>query len=76
MIINGDYDDIKAQFYIAVVPNKIKLTCIVHITNPNYKVDFTVPKSFATLLGFTKSIVNYGYNESTNILDYKFMTIS
>ncbi len=43
-------------------------------TNPNYKVDFTVPKSFASLLGFKKLVIDAGYNESTNIVD--IMTIN
>jgi len=74
MTINGDYDDINTEFNISIVPNKIKLTCIIHISNPNYKVYFFIPKSFAFLLGFKKAIFNAGYKESTSIVD--IMTIN
>ncbi len=69
MVINGDYNVANSEFYITILPNKIKLSSIVNITHPNYKVDFTVPKSFASLLGFKKLVINAGYNESTNIVD-------
>jgi len=58
MTINGDYEDINTEFYISIVPNKIKLSCIVHISNPNYKVDFATQKLFASLLGFNHPIPN------------------
>src|SRR6266496_846228 len=74
MVINGDYNDTNSEFYITILPNKIKLSSIVNITHLNYKVDFTVPKSFASLLGFKKLVINTGYNESTNIVD--IMTIN
>jgi len=69
MIINGDYDTTNEQYYITITPNTTKLTSIINITHPNYKVDFTVPSSFADLLGFDKIVINAGYNESTSIVD-------
>ena len=69
MIINGDYDNVNTEHYITISPNKSKLTSIINITNSNYKVDFTVSKSFAPLLGFNKIVINSGYNESSNIVD-------
>jgi len=69
LVLNGDYDNINLKFYITISPNKSKLTSIVHIDNPNYKVDFTVSKSIGTLLGFKKVVINAGYNESTSIVD-------
>jgi len=69
MTINGYYDDIETEFYISIIPNKIKLSSIVHIFNPNYKIDFNVSESFASLLGFEESIINVEYNASTNIVD-------
>src|SRR6266568_225572 len=74
MVINGDYDVENSKFYIEIIPNKIKLSSIIKITNPNYKVDFTISKSFASHLGFKKLVIDDGYNESTNIVD--IMTIN
>ncbi len=74
MVINGDYDVANSKFYIEIIPNKIKLSSIVKITDPNYKVDFAVTKSFASLLGFKKLVIDDAYNESTNIVD--IMTIN
>jgi len=64
----------KQNFYISIIPNKIKLSSIVHITNPNYKVHFSIIKSFASLISFKKAFINFGYNESTNIVD--IMTVN
>ena len=52
MIINDDYDIVNSEFYITINPNIAKLTSIVIITNLNYKFDFTVSRSFASLLSF------------------------
>ena len=69
MIINGDYDLVNSKFYITISPNKSKLTSIINITNPDYKVDFSVSNSLASLLGFKKIVISAGYNESKNIVD-------
>src|SRR6266568_8134161 len=74
MVVNCDYNVANSEFYIEIIPNKIKLSSIVKITNPNYKVDFAVTKSFASLLGFKKLDIDDAYNESTNIVD--IMTIN
>lgn len=67
MVINGDYNI--DQFYITITPNITTLKSIINITNPNYKVDFSVAHSFADLLGFDKIILNAGYNNSKKIVD-------
>ena len=74
MVINDDYDKVSGQFYITINPNTTTLKSIVNITNPNYKVDFSVANSFADLLGFNKVVISAGYNESNNIVD--IMTIN
>jgi len=74
MAKNGDYDIENNSFYITISPNTSYLTSIVNITNPNYKVDFSVSKSFHSLLGFKKIVLSHGYNESTSIVD--IMTVN
>ena len=67
MVINGDYNN--NLFYITITANVSKLTSIVNITNPTYKVDFGVENSIGSVLGFEALIIGAGYNESPNIVD-------
>src|SRR5207253_105322 len=70
MIVNGDYDTSNNNnFYIMISANTSKLSSVIEITNQAYKIDFTFENSIGQTLGFNKIIINYGYNESQNIVD-------
>jgi hypothetical protein len=64
IITNGDDE---SAFNISA--NISRLTSIVNIENPSYKIDFGVDNSIASVLGFDKVIISYGYNESSNIVN-------
>ena len=44
------------------------LKSIVSIDNPNYKVDFGIPNSIGSVLGF-ETVIGHGYNVSLKIVD-------
>ena len=69
MTVNGDCNNINSLFYIVVTVNASKLTSIVSIDNPTYKVDFSVPNSIGYTLGFGKVVIGAGYNELPRIVD-------
>ena len=56
--INGDYDH-KADnpYYITITANLSELKSIVHISHDSYKIDFSVPNSIGSVLGFTNEII-------------------
>jgi hypothetical protein len=54
---------------IDIMANISRLTTIVNIENPRYKIDFGVDNSIGSVLGFEKAIIGYGYNESSNIVN-------
>jgi hypothetical protein len=64
IIYNGDDDSA-----INLTANISRLTSIVNIENPRYKIDFSVENSLGPVLGFNKVIISHGYNESTNIVN-------
>jgi hypothetical protein len=64
IITNGDDE---SAFNIAA--NISRLTSIVNIENPSYKIDFGVDNSIGPVLGFDKVIISHGYNESSNIVN-------
>lgn len=64
MIVNGDDDSA-----INITANISRLTAIVSIENPRYHVDFTDGNSLASLLGFDKIVLGFGYNEGTSIVN-------
>jgi len=64
LIANGDSDSA-----ITITANVSRLTSIVSIENPSYKVDFSVPGTIGSVLGFEAVVVGLGYNESSNIVD-------
>jgi hypothetical protein len=64
MITNGDD---KNAFNIAA--NISRLTSIVNIENPSYKIDFSVDNSIGKVLGFEKVTISHGYNESSNVVN-------
>ena len=71
MANNGDYDqNADNPYIITITANLSELKkSIVHISNENYKIDFSVPNSIGSVLGFTNEIIGEGYNESPNIVN-------
>ena len=70
MAINGDYDHTADNpYYITITANLSELKSIVHISHDSYKIDFSVPNSIGSVLGFTNEIIGKGYNESPNIVN-------
>jgi len=67
MIINNDYDIKNNLFFINI--SHSRLSAVVEITNPNYKVNFDVENSIETTLGFEREILSVGYNKSSRIVD-------
>jgi len=64
LIANGDSDSA-----ITVTANVSRLTSIVSIENSSYKVDFSVPNTIGSVLGFDRVVIGFGYNESSNIVN-------
>ena len=67
LIANGDI-----EMGIDITANISTLKSIVNINNPNCKVDFGVPNSIGSVLGFetlTDPVIGHGYNVSPNIVD-------
>src|SRR5580698_925515 len=63
---------------ITIVANVSRLTSIINIASEDYKIDFSVPNSIGSILGFGATsgsassgaqIIGYGYTESPNIVD-------
>ena len=70
MVVNGDYDPTADNpYYIAITANLSELKSIVHISNDSYEIDFNVPNSIGSVLGFTNETIGMGYNESPNIVN-------
>ena len=67
MIINNDYDETSNSFFINI--SHSRLSAIIEITNPNYKINFNVENSIGTTLGFEKEVISAGYNKSSRIVD-------
>lgn len=61
---NGDNDAA-----ITIVANISRLTSMISIENEDYIIDFSVPNSVGSVLGFETQIIDYGYTESPNIVD-------
>ena len=70
MANNGDYDqNADNPYFITIKANLSQLKSIVDISNDNYKIDFVVPNSIGSVLGFTNETTGVGYNESPNIVN-------
>ena len=70
MNIHGDYDqNADNPYYISFTANLSELKSVVHISNDAYKIDFNVPNSIGSVLGFTNETIGMGYNESPNIVN-------
>ena len=68
MIANGDSNR-NGDSTFSITANISRSTSIVNIKNLNYKIDFGVENSIGTILGFGATVIGYGYNESTHIVD-------
>lgn len=70
MIINGDYDSEKNEYYIIISANTSELKSIINITNESYLVAFR-ENSIGPILGFPSpfSLIGYGYNKSQEIVN-------
>ena len=64
IIVNGDDENA-----FSITANISRLTSIVNIENPSYKIDFSEDNSIGSILGFMKIIISHGYNESSNIVE-------
>jgi hypothetical protein len=68
MYENGDYDKtattLNKQFYITLSINEATQCSIIFITNPQYRVDFSIPNSMREILGFDDQVLSRSYNES------------
>ena len=60
----GDFDNT-----FSITPNISKLTSIIEITKPQFKIDFGVANSIGTVLGFGNDVITQGYNESPKIVN-------
>ena len=70
MAINGDHDHTADNpYYITITANLSELKSIVYISHDSYKIDFSVPNSIGSVLGFTTEIISKGYDESPNIVN-------
>ena len=70
MVISGDYDpDADNPYFIAITANSFELKSIAHISNDLYEIEFNVPNSIGSVLGFTNGTIRVGYNESSNIVN-------
>src|SRR5271169_6531766 len=63
IIVNGD-----SNSAIDITADVSTLKSIVNIDNPNYKVDFGIPSSIGSVLGF-ETVIGHGYNVSPKIVD-------
>ena len=70
MANNGDYNqNADNPYIITITANLFELKSIVHISNENYKIDFSVLNSIGSVIGFTNEIKGKGYDESPNIVN-------
>lgn len=69
MKANGDWDETNNAYYITILADINTLRSILNITSNTYQVDFTIPETIRTLLGFDSGIYFQGYNSSQNIVD-------
>jgi len=79
MKANGDWDSDSNAYYITVSPNTSTLKSIIDVTNAYYKIDFTIPNSLRTILGFDAKILSQGHNISdyiVNIIDFNSIFVN
>ena len=69
MKMNGDWDAANNAFYITISANTSTLQSSIDITHPKYKIDFTIPNSIRSILGFSPSTLSQGHHKSDNIVN-------
>jgi hypothetical protein len=69
MVVNGDWNAEENAYYITLSANTSTLKSSIDITNPDYKVDFTIGNTIRSILGFNSEILSHGYNVSENIIN-------
>ena len=67
MIENNDYDEAKNAFYINF--SICRLSSLIEIKNPVYKIDFGVENSIGSTLGFSNQVLSQGIHKSPKIVD-------
>ena len=65
MILNNDYDGDNLNVNIS----HSRLSAVVEITHPNYKINFGIENSIGPLLGFGNTVLSAGYHKSPRIVD-------
>jgi hypothetical protein len=71
MVENNDFkteeDEAKNAFYINF--SICRLSSLIEITNPTYKIDFGVENSLGPTLGFSTEVLSHGVHKSPKIVD-------
>jgi hypothetical protein len=67
MVENNDFDEAKTAFYINF--SVCRLSSLIEITNPTYKIDFGVENSLGPTLGFSTEVLSQGTHKSPKIFD-------
>ena len=67
MVNNDDYDKTNDSFFINISISR--LSSVIEITNPSYKINFDIENSIGSILGFTKETLSVGYKKSPKIVD-------
>ena len=71
MVVNNDFknktDESKTAFYINF--SICRLSSLIEITNPTYKIDFGVENSIGSSLGFNDEVLSLGVHKSPKIVD-------
>ena len=65
---NKHYDLANEKYSVKIEPNNNTLKCVMNITG-NFRVDFLLPNSIRTVLGFNKKVYTSGYHESENVVN-------
>ena len=79
MAENGDWDSTGKVYYITISPNLSTLKSVIDITHPDYKIDFTIPNSLRSILGFESKILSNDRNTSdrtVNIIDFNSIFVN
>lgn len=63
------YDKFNNHYYVSLTANDSTLRTVLEINNPTYQVDFNVPNSLSSTLGFNAKTYSSGYHESENIVN-------
>jgi len=67
MVENNDYNSSENTFYISF--SICRLSSLIEIKNPSYKIDFGVENSIGPTLGFDNEVLAQGTHKSPKIVD-------